>query len=336
MVGILIRGAGVAGLATAQELAERGFNVEIIDRAGAVGQGASHFAGGMLAPFCERETAGETVLSLGLQAADWWEAAVPGSVTRQGTLVLAPGRDVNELSRFAARTTGFEWVDEAGIAALEPDLRGRFRRGLFFADEAHLDPRTTLADLARRLHERGARFHLDTVAPPDRRSHAAVIDCTGPQAIGKLAGLRGVRGEMLVVETFELHLRRPVRLLHPRYPIYLVPRSNGRVMIGATMLETEDDGAISVQSLMELLNVAYALHPAFAKARLVETGVGLRPAFPDNLPRVVETDEGLAIAGMHRHGFLLAPAMARQTADLLLKRLEGDRTPSDNNRRTFR
>ena len=83
------------------------------------------------------------------------------------------------------------------------------------------------------------------------------------------------------------------------------------------MIEAEDDGPISARSLMELLNAAYALHPAFGEARVVETGAGIRPAFADNVPRVVETASGLAIAGMHRHGFLLAPAMAAQAAERL-------------------
>ena len=88
-------------------------------------------------------------------------------------------------------------------------------------------------------------------------------------------------------------------------------------MVGATMIETDDDGPITARSVMEFLNAAYAVHPAFGEARLVETGVGVRPAFADNLPRVLEQEEGFSIAGMHRHGFLLAPAMARQLADRL-------------------
>jgi glycine oxidase len=71
---------------------------------------------------------------------------------------------------------------------------------------------------------------------------------------------------------------------------------------------------------MEFLNAAYTLHPAFGEARVVETGTGIRPAFANNIPQVIETEEGLAIAGMHRHGFLLAPAMAVRAADILLAR----------------
>ena len=132
-----------------------------------------------------------------------------------------------------------------------------------------------------------------------------------------LSGLRGVRGEMLYLATSEVSLSRPVRLLHPRIPLYIVPREPGRFMVGATMIETEEAGPISARSMMEFLNAAYALHPSFGEAQIIETGTGIRPAFPDNLPRVTESGNTLFINGAHRHGFLLSPAIARQAADII-------------------
>ncbi|KKX26732.1 glycine oxidase ThiO [Rhizobium sp. LC145] len=318
---LLVKGAGVAGLTAALELVRRGFAVEVAERRRTVGLGASHYAGGMLAPYCEREAAEEAVLTLGIDAARWWEEALPGEVVRNGTLVVASGRDLPELNRFAARTRGYRRVSAEEIAALEPALAGRFQHGLFFAEEAHLDPRRALNGLYEMLTARGVAFHLGSVGQPQEGLFSAVLDCTGPAAIATLPGLRGVRGEMLYLETPDVRLSRPVRLLHPRHPVYIVPRRDHRFMIGATMIETEDEGPISARSLMELLNAAYAVHPAFGEARVVETGTGVRPAFADNLPRVVERPDGLAIAGMYRHGFLLAPATARQAADRLEQRL---------------
>ncbi|MCJ8239788.1 glycine oxidase ThiO [Peteryoungia algae] len=313
---VLVKGAGVAGLATALALARRGVSVEVVERRADIGLGASHWAGGMLAPYCEREAAEEIVLTLGLYAADWWDEAVPGLAQRRGTLVLANARDHADLKRFASRTRGHLWVGEKEIAELEPALAGRFGTGLFFAEEAHLDPRKALRGLYDAARGAGASFRFGEEAG-DAGDYATVIDCRGPQAIGEIEGLRGVRGEMLYLETADITLSRPVRLLHPRHPLYIVPRGNGRFMLGATMIETEDDGPITARSMMELLNTAYALHPAFAEARIIETGTGIRPAFPDNVPRLIETSEGMAVAGMHRHGFLLAPALARQAADRL-------------------
>lgn len=309
----LVKGAGVAGLAAAYELVCRGHDVDIVDPRDTVGRGASFCAGGMLAPYCETEAAEEVVLQLGLAAADWWDRAVPGAVIRNGTLVVAQPRDLGDIARFAARTTGHVWLDRDALGELEPALAGRFEKALYFRDEAHLDPRRSLIGLAEAIRAKGGIFHFGVEAPP-RRHYAAVIDCTGPAAIDKIQGLRGVRGEMLYLETSEFRLARPVRMLHPRHPIYVVPRAANRFMVGATMIERDDDGPISARSLMELLNAAYALHPCFGEARVVETGADIRPAFADNLPRVVETADGLAIAGMYRHGFLLAPALARQAA----------------------
>lgn len=313
---VLVKGAGVAGLATALELARRGITVEVVERRADIGLGASHWAGGMLAPYCEREAAEEIVLTSGLLAADWWDEAVPGLVQRRGTLVLANPRDLSDLKRFASRTRGHRWLGEDEIGELEPDLAGRFGSGLFFSEEAHLNPRQALRGLYQAARLLGVSFRFGEEAG-DAAGYASVVDCRGPQAIGEIDGLRGVRGEMLYLETGDVTLSRPVRLLHPRHPLYIVPRGNGRFMLGATMIETEDDGPITARSMMELLNAAYALHPAFAEARIVETGTGIRAAFPDNVPRLIETSEGLAVAGMHRHGFLLAPALAREAAERL-------------------
>src|SRR5208282_1168134 len=138
-----IVGAGVVGLATALTLAERGAKVTLVERSRELGGNASWLAGGMLAPFCEGESAPESVVELGKGAIDWWEAHVP-RVVRAGTLVVAPPRDVGEIDRFAQRTRGHERAEEPRIAALEPDLAHRFRSGLFFAGEGHLDPRAAM------------------------------------------------------------------------------------------------------------------------------------------------------------------------------------------------
>ncbi|OLP54828.1 glycine oxidase ThiO [Rhizobium rhizosphaerae] len=319
---ILVKGAGVGGLAAAFALHRAGHQVTVCEKAADFSAAASWLAGGMLAPYCERESAPERVLADGLGAADWWAQAVPGSVTRAGTLVVAPARDEGELERFARRTRGFEWLDAEGVAALEPALAGRFRRGLFFREEAHLDPRRTLLALRDRLVAEGAviRFGMEVgEAGLSPASHDCVVDCTGAAARGRLPGLRAVRGEMLMLETPEVTLSRPVRLLHPRHPLYVVPRAGGRFMVGATMIESETQGLVSARSVMELLNAAYALHPAFGEAHLAETGAGLRPAFADNLPAITGEGGQFQINGFYRHGFLLAPSIAEALAARLAK-----------------
>ncbi|UXS10153.1 glycine oxidase ThiO [Agrobacterium tumefaciens] len=316
---VLVKGTGVAGLTAAFELARNGVTVEVCERNAEPFRGASWYAGGMLAPWCERENAEEPVLTLGQAALDWWDETTPGLVARHGTLVVAPARDKAELSHFASRTGGYRWVDEGEIAALEPDLAGRFRSGLYFPGEGHLDPRLALKSLHERLCTMGVRFHMGI--PVDDRPFDRVVDCTGAAAVGEISDLRGVRGEMLYLSTSEVSLSRPVRLLHPRIPLYIVPREPGRFMVGATMIETEDAGDISVRSMMEFLNAAYAAHPAFAEAEIIETGTGVRPAYPDNLPKVTQDGRLIFINGAHRHGFLLSPAIARQAVEIVCQTL---------------
>ncbi|MER8949817.1 glycine oxidase ThiO [Mesorhizobium sp. M0809] len=311
---VLVKGAGVAGLTAAFELAARGAATTVAETRPAIEGNASWFAGGMLAPWCERESAEQPVLDLGRDAADWWDAVLPGQVIRAGTLVVAALRDTGELDRFASRTSGYRRVAEDEISLLEPDLAGRFWRGLLFPDEAHLDPRQAMVALHDKLAAMGVEFRFGADAQPvsgfDRQ-----IDCTGIAAADDR--LRGVRGEMLILRTPDISLSRPVRLLHPRFPLYAVPRADTQFMIGATMVESQSAGPVTARSMMELLGAAYALHPAFGEAGIVETGVGIRPAFPDNLPRVEALGTAVAINGLYRHGFLLAPAMARQAADLV-------------------
>ncbi|SCB25230.1 glycine oxidase ThiO [Rhizobium hainanense] len=320
---VLVKGAGVAGLTVAHELMRHGAEVTISDPSRNFGRAASWLAGGMLAPWCERESADAVVLERGRDAAERWEAILPGKVVCNGTLVVAPNRDQNELKRFASRTTGYRWVDEGEIAALEPSLAGRFRHGLFFPQEAHLDPRKVLQSLKDDLSAQGVIF-IDELA--DDGGFSEIVDCTGGAHIGHMRDLRGVRGEMLYLQSEEVLLSRPVRLLHPRFPVYIVPRGKGLFMVGATMIETDFKGPITARSLMELLNAAYALHPAFAEAAVVETGAGIRPAFPDNLPRVTRQGKTTLINGLYRHGFLLAPAMAEEAADLIFSRHTSDRS----------
>lgn len=316
MVSVLVKGAGVAGLTVAYELRMRGAEVTIIDPHPDGRAAASWYAGGMLAPWCERESAEQVVVELGLKSADWWEATLPCSVTRNGTLVIASSRDVKELDRFGSRTSGFVRIGEEAISVLEPDLAGAFRKGLFFESEAHLSPRTALADLKAKLVAFSTRFEtgMDEV---QASNFEWTVDCTGIAAAD--TALRGVRGEMLILRTNDVRLARPVRLIHPRFPLYIVPRPENMFMVGATMIESNAGGPITARSMMELLNAAYSVHPVFGEAEIVEAGAGVRPAYPDNLPRVVKTGNVISINGLYRHGFLLAPAMAKQAADMILK-----------------
>ncbi|MDX2158998.1 MAG: FAD-dependent oxidoreductase [Hyphomicrobiaceae bacterium] len=325
---ITVVGAGIFGLWQAFELARRGHTVTLREAMPeAESGGSSRFAGAMLAPYCEAEAAEHVVMRLGLEGLELWKAAFP-HVTQKGSLVVAGARDLPELRRFARMTQGHRDVDQIEIGEMEPDLAGRFARGLYFPTEAHVSTRGALAALIAELRRLGANLVFgDPVADPIWLAAPAggvVIDCRGIAARADLRDLRGVRGEMAVVRATDVHLQRPVRLLHPRFPLYIVPWGEDRYMIGATVIEREDFGAVTLRSALDLLGTAYAVHPAFGEAEILELSAGVRPAFPDNVPKIVVQGRRLMVNGAYRHGYLMAPALARIAADLLET---GDRHP---------
>lgn len=312
---ISVAGAGITGLWQALVLAHRGHEVQLIEQSQTPFSNAmSQYAGAMLAPYCEREGADPIVQDLGLRGLAIWQSTFPG-VVRNGTLVVAPPRDRAELIRFAHRTEGHRPVNAAELAQLEPDLAGRFTTGLLYPGEAHVQPAEAMAFLLRRVLRLGANVTFGHVWRGDRSDYT--IDCRGYAARNDLKSLRGVRGERIIVGTQEVRLSRPVRLLHPRFPLYVVPWEAGTFMIGATLIETEDVGPVSLRSALELLGTAYALNPAFAEARIIGLDAGIRPAFADNLPKIGVRGRRILVNGLYRHGFLLAPVLAELVADFL-------------------
>ena len=320
---IEIIGAGVAGLCSAWLFAERGCEVTLRSASDGIDDSCcSWWAGGMLAPWCEMESTEPLIGALGVASMEFWKRATT-QVVSNGSLVIAGARDTPDLVQFANRAGNHQTIESEQLGALETDLAGRFSKGLLFEQECHLDPRKGLQELVTALEENdsvtlsfGDKLdtpELEIAVDADWR-----IDCRGIAARDVLHDLRGVKGEMLLLQTSEITLRRPVRLLHPRYPLYIVPREDNVFMVGATMIETDDRQHASARSVMELLSAAYAVHPAFAEATLLEIGTDVRPAFNDNLPRLRRRGNTLYINGLFRHGFLCAPAMAQHAVAFAL------------------
>jgi glycine oxidase len=315
---ITVVGAGITGLWQALTLARRGHSVRLVEASAApFVTAASGYAGAMLGPFCETEVYAPVVTALGLESLKLWREVFPGTVVN-GTLVVAAGRDAREIEHFQRLTQGHERLDKDAIARLEPDLAGRFSVGLLYAQEGHVDPCAAMKFLIDEIARAGVEVVFGISWPADgSEGDGTVIDCRGFDARQELPNLRGLRGERFVVRSREITLSRPVRLLHPRHPVYVVPWTDGRFMIGATVIESDDTGPITVRATLELLGAAYALHPAFAEAQILLAGAGVRPAFPDNVPRIVVRGRTLHVNGLYRHGFLMAPAMAVRVADYL-------------------
>ena len=320
-------GAGVAGLCCAVQLARQGIETKLVSASHGIDDSCcSWWAGGMLAPYCEMESAEPLIAELGHQSVEFWkhefDSEHPAGLTCNGSMVVATTRDLPDLQQFAERTEQWQALEQAAITTLEPDLGEHFDRALFYPQEAHLDPRVALQHLLSVLEdeqvELRAKTKLDTESLDDVGDVDWRIDCRGLSARDRLTDLRGVKGEMLLLHSADVSLSRPIRLLHPRYPLYIVPRADQMFMVGATMLENEDRDRASARSIMELLSAAFTVHPAFAEAAIVEIGVDARPAFIDNLPRLRRRGKTLYVNGLFRHGFLCGPALANKAVDFIV------------------
>lgn len=222
------------------------------------------------------------------------------------------------------------WLDSAQVSELEPSLLGRFDCALFAPDEGQIDNRELMRGLADALLDLNCDWKTNTFVQSISGEEKCelstsdgtyefdlVFDCRGLGGKNELLELRGVRGEMLEVEAPDVVLTRPVRFLHPRYPIYIVPRPGKRFLIGATSLECEDYRPISVLSTLELLSAAYSVDPAFAHASIVDTRVNCRPALPNNQPQIQHRNGLIQVNGLYRHGFLLTPKLVTLLIDWL-------------------
>lgn len=333
-----VLGAGLMGRLMAWSLARAGCQVDVFDAAGPEADGAAaRVAAAMLAPLAESAVAPVSVVRMGHHALGRWPALLgsldtPVFFQREGTLVLWHRQDAAEAARLARllERTGrqvpalpaMQRVDADRIAALEPALGMRFAQGLFLPDEGQLDNRALLGALRTALEAMpNVRLHWqDTRSPEDFSPEPSerVIDCRGLGARPQWPAVRGVRGEVVRVHAPEVALTRPVRLVHPRYPLYIAPKPEGVFVIGATEIESADLSPASVRSTLELLSAAYAVHSGFAEARILEIATQCRPTLPDNLPAIRQPrPHVLQINGLYRHGFMIAPAMLDMALEVL-------------------
>ncbi|MBK6895674.1 MAG: FAD-dependent oxidoreductase [Alphaproteobacteria bacterium] len=307
---INILGAGIMGLSAAYALTKAWpeSNLTIIDPSPAVN--ASRLAGGMLAPYCECDHLPPEYIPAGLESIQFWknfskETGNQFEFAQEGSLLVCHAEDRHMMERHKALLPPQNRGAPVDLAATEPHLAGRFGEALFIKGEAHLHPAKAMNALVRALKELGVTLaDKQTDSKPD-----LTIDCRGLGAQDDEPKLRGVKGELLIVRNPDFALKRPVRLMHPRYPLYIVPREDHVFMIGATIIESADD-YVSLRSGLELMSALYSLHPTFAHAQVLEMKAGVRPAFPDNLPRITCEGGVIRANGLFRHGFLLAPAMA--------------------------
>lgn len=322
---ISIAGAGIMGIMNAYTLQQAFPNAAITlhDPEGFPAHNASFMAGGMISPFSELDHMPERYLSAGLASIDLWSEISRilndcFEFSRKGSLLISHAEDRHILERFKAILPKHDlWqpIDAQAIRTLEPALPANlFRSGIHIDGEAHLHPKKAIEAMLSVLDNKSTTA-INIGA--DKQQTDWVIDCRGMGAKKDSPTLRGVKGETLVVHNPDFTLSRPLRLMHPRYPLYIVPRDNNVFMIGATIIESENDNHISIRSGMELMSALYSLHPSFGDAQILEMNAGIRPSYPDNMPRVTIDDNVISCNGLYRHGFLFAPIMAQCVASII-------------------
>jgi glycine oxidase len=327
---IAVVGGGLLGRCLAWRASRAVARVVLYDAASHQGENsAAWVAAGMIAPMTEAIDAGAEIASMGTHSLSLWprwlaELPVPVFFRDNGTLLLWHREDAGEAVRaqrkFASQQSQIKQVDSARTAELEPALGTRFPEALYVPNEAQVDNRAFLKAVSIALAEAGVECHWETFVEDVALLDAGiVVDCRGIGAKPGWPKLRGVRGEIVRLHAPEIELRHMLRLLHPRYPVYIVPRPEGRLVVGATCIESEDRSPVSVRGVLELLSSAYSLIPALAEARVLELNTQVRPALPDNLPalRFDRERKALYINGLYRHGFLLTPTIVEEVMGLL-------------------
>ncbi|QXK91829.1 FAD-dependent oxidoreductase [Neoehrlichia mikurensis] len=336
-----IAGAGLIGRMLALRLAKDGWHVSLFDKDDRRGRkSCGLIAGGMLSLYSEIDNMDPIVFELGLQSMTLWPKIL-NSLSRYthfqvlGSIVVSHSSDLPELERLQLfmRKKLAELFDNVCVTnskiiqELEPELL--FCHGMYLSGEGNIDNTQLFSNLELTLLQLGVawwekvnvdKMYSKTIVIGEQEyNFDVVIDCRGLGAKYDILNLRGVRGEIILLNAPQVKFSRPIKMLHPRYSIYVVPRPNYRFVVGASEIESEDKSLPSVQSTLELLSAAYSLHRGFAEARIIKMMSNCRPAFPDNVPKIYTQDHIIRVNGLYRYGYLLAPALVEEVIQLLQK-----------------
>ncbi|TXG92929.1 glycine oxidase ThiO [Rhodococcus rhodnii] len=336
---VSVVGGGVIGLACAWRAAQAGWHVTLHDPA--VGSGASHVAGGMLAPLSEGWPGEEAALAVGAASLDRWPG-FGGELERASGLSLFTTTDSLTVALDAADAedlhTIAEFLGRAGRTARvltrrevrehEPMLARGIRLGLLTDGESAVDNRALLTALRGAAADAGVEIRGEQVADLDALESDRVVLAAGHASARLWPGLqvRPVKGEILRLRARPGVTPAPTRtvrgVVHGR-PAYLVPRADG-IVVGATQLEAGEDTQVTVAGVRDLVADAEALMPAIGEYEFHEAAAGLRPCSPDNIPIVGAVSDRVVVATGHgRNGILMTPV----TADAVVAALAGDELP---------
>ncbi len=332
-----IVGGGIMGHTLALELIKAGNQVSIFDNTNSESAiNCSMAAAGLLTPISELEKSDCLIYDLGNAALEQHWPSILADLDsniyfqRTGSLLVSHPQDKVDLKRFIATIDSkfqseknnslYHKLNQQEIAALEPEL-AKFSEAYYFPTEAHLDTQEMLTALKKYLCQHDITWYYTQVDEikagkikinNEIKIFDTVFDCRGLAAKSFFPNLQGIRGELIHLHAPNVNIKRPIRFQHPRYSLYIVPRPNNIYLAGASEIHSENTHAISVRSTLEFLTAACYLHPGFVEASIQKTVTQCRPTFPDYLPKINYADGLVAVNGLYRHGFLLAPTLAAE------------------------
>ena len=328
-----IIGAGLVGRLLALRLLRDNWQVTLFDKFGKNDrQSCGAIAAGMLALYSESEKMEQVVFELGIKSLNLWPRILNSilgntSFKMLGSVIVAHRNDMPDLERMMMfikeklHLSNLQIIGENALKLLEPNLS--FPYGLYLPGEAQIDSAQFFYNIMYTLEQYNVIWYEHVVVNEvanevvvlengEECKFDFVFDCRGIGAKNDLPNLRGVRGEVLLLYAPQVSLNRPIRMVHPRYSIYIVPRQNSQFVVGATEIESSDMSEVSVQSVLELLSAAYSVHRGFAEARIIDMSRNCRAAFFDNLPKIYVQNNLIRINGLYRHGYLLAPSLIEE------------------------
>lgn len=288
------------------------------------------------------------------------------SFQQAGAIMVNHEQDQGDYLRFNRHIQKYysdanvKYLTPEALAHLEPELK-HFKQGLYLPEEGQIDNRQLLEALQFELeleevkwesetavtplsiHTNGCELQMDSLNNEIESSTISfdyVVDCRGLGAQNsskqnlegknrdtyQLSDLRGVRGEVFRLYAPQVTLSRPVRLMHPRYQLYIAPKDNHMYTVGASEIESDDLSPVTVRSALELLSAAYSVHPGFAEANIIEHISQCRPALSDNQPQIIDQDKLIQVNGLYRHGYLISPVILEQVLTLVLSKV--NQTPA--------
>jgi len=333
---VLVIGGGVIGLSVAWRCAQRGLRVAVADPN--PGRGASHTAAGMLAPVTELHYEGRALFALALESARRYPAFAAELAAETGRDVgyrecgtvqaawdaadLATLRDLHAFQDSLGVRS--ELLTRRDLADLEPALAPGLAGGLLAPDDHQVDNRALVAALLEAVRRRGVELRAESVDRVDQPAGTVVLaaGAHSRQLLDRVP-VRPVKGQTVRLRTDRPVLDRVVRGSVRGNAVYLVPRANGELVVGASSEEAGFDVRPRAGAVYELLRDAQALVPELSEAELVEVSTGLRPGSPDNAPllgllRDSRLENLVVATGHYRNGVLLAPVTADEIARLIV------------------